>query len=114
MYCARNERYVRLAFRRGFSGTVEPAAHFVRDFFSCLGVLADLEEPLQNFLGRIATVLIEQVDVFDAPLGEASPVVAPLVEADHTRYPQLPEYWNIVLGEQRPFAGFHLSPTARG
>ncbi len=79
-----------------------------------LSILAYLEESLQDLLGRVSPVLVEQVDVLDAPLGEASPVVAPLVESDHTGHTQIAEYGYIVLGKQRPFPGFHLSPASIG
>lgn len=72
----------------------------------------NLKKPLQYFLCRVAAVLVKQIEVLDAGLRKPASVVAFLIETDHTRYPKLVKYRDIVLRQQSPFSGLNLSPSS--
>lgn len=79
-----------------------------------LGFLADTQKLFPDVLRGVASVLVEEVVVLDAPLCEAPPIVALLVEPNHASHPEPAEDWHVVLRQQRLLAWLDLSAPSKG
>ena len=70
-------------------------ATFAVDSEPPTGVLADLQELLENVLARSGAVDEEHVDVVEAGVEETTRVVVLLVQTDDGRHVVLPEVWKV-------------------